>query len=91
MNTIDDYVSENGIVRVDFIKADIEGAERDMLRGVVKILQRFKPKLSICTYHLKDDPEVLESIVKMPYLSIKSIMHIRKCMLACNINGKNCV
>ena len=64
MNTIDDYVSENGIVRVDFIKADIEGAERDMLRGVVKILQRFKPKLSICTYHLKDDPEVLESIVK---------------------------
>lgn len=61
--TIDDYVNKNNIKRVDFIKADIEGAERLMLKGAKETLRRFSPKLSICTYHLPDDKEVLEKIV----------------------------
>lgn len=61
---LDDYVEKNGIDRIDFIKADIEGAERDMLKGSRNILRDMAPKLSICTYHLPDDKEVLERIVK---------------------------
>lgn len=64
VTTIDDFVRENNLSRVDFIKADIEGAERDMLRGARETLQRFAPKLAICTYHLPDDPQVLEQIIK---------------------------
>ncbi len=63
MNTLDNWVKENGIERIDFIKADIEGAERNMLCGAKEILKRFEPKLAICTYHLPDDKEVLEKIV----------------------------
>lgn len=44
---LDDYVAEKGLDRVDFIKADIEGAERDMLRGAVETIRRFSPKLAI--------------------------------------------
>lgn len=62
--TLDEFVENNNIPYVSFIKADIEGAERNMLKGATKILQTFAPKLAICTYHLKDDPEVLESIIK---------------------------
>lgn len=62
--TIDDFVEEHGIEKVDFIKADIEGAEREMLRGAMKTMKRFAPKLAICTYHLADDKEVLEKIIK---------------------------
>lgn len=62
--TLDEFVEKNKIKRVDYIKADIEGAERDMLRGAVNILKKFAPKLSICTYHLPDDKEVLEDIVR---------------------------
>jgi FkbM family methyltransferase len=60
---LDDWVSENRIPRIDFIKADIEGFEREMLMGARGALRDFGPTLSICTYHLHDDPEVLEKII----------------------------
>lgn len=62
--TVDEFIEVNQIDKIDFIKADIEGAERFMLEGATKTLAKFAPKLSICTYHFKDDPEVLEGIVK---------------------------
>lgn len=64
MKTIDEYVKENNISRVDFIKADIEGAERLMVMGAKETLKRFSPKISICTYHLEDDKQVLEELIK---------------------------
>ena len=63
MITIDSFVKEYGLRRVDFIKADIEGAERDMLEGATETLKKYAPKLSICEYHMPDDPEVLEEII----------------------------
>jgi len=64
MTTIDEFIIENKIEKLDFIKADIEGAERFMLMGAKETLRKFGPKISICTYHLKDDPEVLEKLIK---------------------------
>ena len=64
ITTIDDFVRDNKLDRVDFIKADIEGHERYMLMGARETLKRFAPKLAICTYHLPDDPEVLASLIK---------------------------
>lgn len=61
--TLDQFVAKANLDRVDFIKADIEGAERYMLQGATETIRRFGPKLSICTYHLPDDPEVLSNII----------------------------
>lgn len=61
--SLDEFVKMNKISRVDYIKADIEGAERNMLRGATEVLKNFAPKLSICTYHFPDDKEILENIV----------------------------
>ncbi|MEA4935978.1 MAG: FkbM family methyltransferase [Paludibacter sp.] len=63
ITTIDDFVAENNLKKVDFIKADIEGFERYMLKGATKTLKTFAPKLAICTYHLPDDPETLAKII----------------------------
>jgi len=59
----DTFVHQNNIPRIDFIKADIEGAERYMLMGAKQVLKDFAPKLAICTYHLPDDPKVLRELI----------------------------
>lgn len=57
--TIDDTVDRLGLERVDFIKLDIEGAERHALRGARRTLARFGPRVVACVYHLFDDPLVV--------------------------------
>ena len=64
VTTLDDFVREHNIPRIDFIKADIEGAERDMLKGARHVLKTFAPRLALCTYHLPDDPEVMARLIK---------------------------
>ena len=60
---LDDWVLNNKINKIDFIKADIEGFERKMLLGATNVLREFGPILSICTYHLPDDPIVIKKII----------------------------
>ncbi|MCL2410689.1 MAG: FkbM family methyltransferase [Treponema sp.] len=60
---LDTFVNKNNLPRVDFIKADIEGAERDMLMGAKRVMKEFSPKIAICTYHLPDDPQVLRELI----------------------------
>ena len=64
ITTLDSFVEEYKLKRVDFIKSDIEGFERNLLMGARETLKKFAPKLAICTYHLPDDPIVLAKIIK---------------------------
>ncbi|HEY0979827.1 MAG TPA: FkbM family methyltransferase [Candidatus Paceibacterota bacterium] len=61
--SLDDFVKEKGLLVINFIKADIEGNEADMLRGATEILRTLKPKLIICTYHRENDPDEIETII----------------------------
>ena len=82
ITTLDKFVEENNLERVDFIKADIEGAERDFLRGATHVLKNFAPKLAICTYHLPDDPEVLEKIILEANPDYR-VVHLKNKLFAC--------
>ena len=44
---LDDYVSQFPLARVDFVKLDVEGGEREVLRGASSVLTKFRPIL-IC-------------------------------------------
>jgi hypothetical protein len=61
--SLDEFAKENNLTSVDFIKADIEGFEADMLRGAAGILRKFKPKLAICAYHLENDEAEMREII----------------------------
>jgi FkbM family methyltransferase len=82
ITTLDKFVEENNIEKIDFIKADIEGAEKYLLKGATNVLKTFAPKLALCTYHFPDDPEVLEKLIKEINPNY-TVVHIRKKLFAC--------
>jgi FkbM family methyltransferase len=61
--------------RIDFLKADIEGAEMDMLRGAEQTIRQYKPKLAISIYHSIWDfyqiPLYVKSLVPEYHLAIR--------------------
>ncbi len=79
--TLDDFVKEKNLERVDFIKSDIEGFERNMLQGAQETLKNFAPKLALCTYHLPDDPEVMTDLIMQANPNYK-IVYGRKKLFA---------
>ncbi|MCI8982147.1 MAG: FkbM family methyltransferase [Hungatella sp.] len=84
--TLDQFAETLSLNRVDFIKADIEGEERNMLLGATNILKKFSPKLSICTYHNEDDPIILEDIIKQANPAYKVIHRFKKLYAYIDIN-----
>ncbi|MET0622614.1 MAG: FkbM family methyltransferase [Pyrinomonadaceae bacterium] len=53
--SIDDLVKGEGLVKVDFVKMDIEGAELSALKGAEATLRAFRPTLAISVYHREED------------------------------------
>jgi hypothetical protein len=47
MKTLDSFIEEEKIHRVDFIRMDVEGFEYRIIKGMKATLQRFSPKLFI--------------------------------------------
>ncbi len=62
--TLDGVVESLKLKRVDFVKADIEGAEQVALEGAKSTISNFAPKMALCTYHLPDDPAVIPAVVQ---------------------------
>lgn len=64
--SIDDFVRERKLPKVDFIKMDIEGAELNALKGAEETLRLFRPNLAISIYHRDVDfveiPEYLKNL-----------------------------
>ena len=64
LTTIDELVAELKLPRVDFIKMDIEGAEKNALKGARATLNHFRPHMSISSEHLPDDVQKIPAVVR---------------------------
>jgi FkbM family methyltransferase len=47
MHSLDDFLEQRGVTRVDFIKADVEGGELNVLRGAERIIGRCRPAILV--------------------------------------------
>ncbi len=63
------------------IKMDIEGGEREVLKGIADLLKEMKPVLSVASYHLWDDLIVLPNIIKSSNDSYKLYLKPRVTVL----------
>ena len=61
--TIDDFVREMNIEKVDFIKINAEGAEKFVIYGAKKTIKEFKPKMVIAAHHSPNDKFEIQKIV----------------------------
>jgi len=64
LTTIDLMVEELKLPRVDFIKMDIEGAEKNAIRGGAETIRKFHPRMALSTEHLPDDPVAIPRTVR---------------------------
>ena len=71
LTTIDKMVGELRLDRVDFIKMDIEGAERKALVGARDTVARFKPRMAISMEHLPDDFETFTAVIAKLWPDLK--------------------
>ncbi len=51
MLTIDEFCNRQAVQRLDFIKADVEGSELDLIYGAERTIKKFRPALAIAVYH----------------------------------------
>ena len=62
--SIDDFVAQRQLERVDFIKLDIEGSELAALDGATETIRRFHPRMAICLYHRPTDLFAIPQLVR---------------------------
>ena len=62
--TLDSIVDELSLDKLDLLKFDIEGYEKEALSGAVRTIKMFRPKLMICIYHLHMDIVEIPKLVK---------------------------
>lgn len=72
--------------KVDFIKMDIEGQEKQALLGADKILKRDSPALLISAYHYTDDFYKIPILINEIYKDVKIYLRREKCFPAWELN-----
>jgi FkbM family methyltransferase len=65
VTTIDNFVKEHSLDRINFIKMDIEGAEIEALKGSINTLKDSDVKLAIASYHEVDGKKTSHEVEKL--------------------------
>jgi len=71
VKTLDSFVKENNIAKIDILRMDVEGYEYNILKGAKSVLEQFKPKLLIEVHKMylgtKKTLEMLKNLQNLKY------------------------
>jgi FkbM family methyltransferase len=73
LTTIDHVVRDLKLDRVDFIKMDIEGAERQALNGALDTVSRFHPRMAVALEHLDRDAEEIPFLIQRLWPQVHTV------------------
>lgn len=65
VESLNSLVKRYGLKRLDYLKFDIEGAEVEVIESAGDIIQRFKPRFSIASYHRREGKPSSETLEPM--------------------------
>ena len=70
-----DVIDEYKINKIDLIKTDVEGAERYMMKDLIRICEKFRPQLAISIYHTNPGKNkfLLTDLVDIPLKLIENL------------------
>lgn len=71
--TLDQLVKDQGLARVDFIKMDIEGAEREALAGSLETLKKDRPRVMLDLNHRADDSSALPAVIRRAHADYRPV------------------
>ncbi len=63
VDTIDNYCLKNNLT-FNYLKADIEGYELELLAGAAESIKKFRPKIAITTYHRRDHAQEISRFLR---------------------------
>lgn len=75
MLTIDAFCDRSAIEKIDFIKADVEGSEVELLYGAEQTLSTFRPALAIAVYHAPENANLIVDYIES--LSLGYIIRVK--------------
>ena len=70
-STLDDFLDNAGLAKVDFIKLDVDGNEANVLTGARRIIESARPRimLELAPYVYRDDPGQFDGLLESLWAS----------------------
>lgn len=63
--TLDDFFEKESRTKLNFLKMDVEGHEKNVLEGAAQTIRNADDlRMAVCTYHKAQDQSLLEQLVK---------------------------
>jgi len=90
VKTLDSFVKDNEIEKIDLLRMDVEGYENNIIDGATEVLIKFKPKIMIEIHKMimgkKGTRAILEKLSKINYENKFFIPRIFDCQMIGNKN-----
>jgi len=87
IRTLDSIIDEQKIIKVDYIKIDVEGFDYEVLKGAENIIKRDKPVIQI-EFSPRDQYKLLDFLSKYPKYESRSLIVNRSFFIFNRYRGK---